>query len=1196
MATPALIVGLGGTGVKVLTQVKQDLLATHGGVMPEEVQLLAFDTERESDVQAGIAAVQTSSGAASAVKLGDREYVWIGGNVYTYVQDVAKGKHPHVGSWLQAGYYLETLPQNLFFLERGAGMLRQFGRLAIFSDVQKGEGLSKIYQMLWQSMTRVQKAAGTKTINVMLVSSVAGGTGAGMFVDIAYLLRQIADIKMTLGVALRGFLAMPEAFQTIPGGVTRDMRARAYAAMRENKRFMVKFDWENGYPMYYHGTNVVADGRDVWQGRIKSKLFDFLYYIDGRRAKNDLSAVPLDLGVAPTIADTIVAALDEEGGHAFAQHQINLNKVVSDQGNREVTATYSALGTFSFVLPLYYIIEAFSHQLALDALDTFLGCDPKDKDKDGVPIRLAPNRNIEAGDGKPGNAEARAFLGVQSVTDNQDATRGAENTALVQDIVGVTARYSPQNKDDIVSELAGRDLKTWSLAYTPSGAASAGVAQKVEATINQQLLEIVPPSNKVSREKPQDGLRRIIDGVKNYKAQHLGAEKPDGRRDGGEYRKAIEEYHRIHLDRFRVLLNLYAANILNGSSTQDYRQSRGGKLGFLIDFLDGVAKELDLFLDLLRQAREMRESQGARRDAMRGAQQLLAEMEKQASSRFPGAATRAQENYLNSEQRLIDTLRLETIELMAVTTITALREYVQDAHTKAMIWSNALGVGQNSLYADLVTGNKQVLVNRLNEEKIPVRQAVPSVNPQSPYFDPGYEQRLFHEYAVQRGDKVNEMLRDLSWQVTATQTGARTEFSIGLNVVVHKDGESKSSALTGNVRKHNVDLILDRAREAFAEAWKRESVLKYLKSKFASSGQDGLGEKLFDNSGILLEFGKRAPASPIPSNYLRVAFGESADDQDYLFQLKRDVADRSQVADDRFAQLVQSADRYKLTLIYNIDLIPVQSMESFWEAEGDYMLWRGTGPVAGRGRDILHLYPAEVNSVKYEDRAQTELEHKARMFEDKVVIQLENIDRFRLFANCYAFELITTGAEQEGGVTKNYLQLVLPEETTKDPTQPKRPAQEIRLTKSGEVSLLAALGTFNYVEKDMREGITRPIDFDRVRRAVQDVRRKQAQEIFDKGPELTPELKMALESKSVEKQNRIKVLIAEAQYIAAQRERLVGGQTVDRYVSETGTEVEGEVDRLRHPDRQKRDLYTALYLALNDETTSLREMIRNEVQ
>ncbi|MBK7919085.1 MAG: hypothetical protein IPJ94_23045 [Chloroflexi bacterium] len=91
------------------------------------------------------------------------EYVHIGGDIKPYVRDVAMGKHPHVEGWLQAAYYLETLPDSQFYLEKGAGMLRQFGRAGIFDDV-KAPGMSKIYTKLLEAVQHVQNATNAKQL------------------------------------------------------------------------------------------------------------------------------------------------------------------------------------------------------------------------------------------------------------------------------------------------------------------------------------------------------------------------------------------------------------------------------------------------------------------------------------------------------------------------------------------------------------------------------------------------------------------------------------------------------------------------------------------------------------------------------------------------------------------------------------------------------------------------------------------------------------------------------------------------------------------------------------------------------------------------------------------------------------------------------------------------------------------------
>ncbi|MBK7919086.1 MAG: hypothetical protein IPJ94_23050 [Chloroflexi bacterium] len=52
-ATPALIIGLGGTGVRALTHLKKDLITLNNGILPNEVRLLAFDTVTKPDVVVG---------------------------------------------------------------------------------------------------------------------------------------------------------------------------------------------------------------------------------------------------------------------------------------------------------------------------------------------------------------------------------------------------------------------------------------------------------------------------------------------------------------------------------------------------------------------------------------------------------------------------------------------------------------------------------------------------------------------------------------------------------------------------------------------------------------------------------------------------------------------------------------------------------------------------------------------------------------------------------------------------------------------------------------------------------------------------------------------------------------------------------------------------------------------------------------
>ena len=332
MSLPSLIVGLGGTGQWVAAYVKKDLLDTHSK-MPKEVKLLAFDTLTKPEAKVG-GRGENRSGlqTTGAVGLESGEYFYIGGHIRQFVKEVAAGEHPHAGSWFQADWYLRNLPDNMFSITEGAGQFRQFGRTAVFHDVAAPAN-SRIYNTLQDAIGKLKRNNPTaKTLSVFLTGSLAGGTGAGMFVDIAHLIREIAaqptvDFKVTI----RGFLVLPDAFShNVDAGMLRSMYARAFAAMRENRRFTVNFDYAKGYPMHYHS----GGGHPLWHGSIKGRLFDILYYIDGQRERLPLGGISMNLGVAPTIADAIIANIDSKAGPTLIQHAVNVEQEATARKTR----------------------------------------------------------------------------------------------------------------------------------------------------------------------------------------------------------------------------------------------------------------------------------------------------------------------------------------------------------------------------------------------------------------------------------------------------------------------------------------------------------------------------------------------------------------------------------------------------------------------------------------------------------------------------------------------------------------------------------------------------------------------------------------------------------------------------------------------------------------------------------------------
>lgn len=203
-----------------------------------------------------------------------------------------------------------------------------------------------------------------------------------------------------------------------------------------------------------------------------------------------------------------------------------------------------------------------------------------------------------------------------------------------------------------------------------------------------------------------------------------------------------------------------------------------------------------------------------------------------------------------------------------------------------------------------------------------------------------------------------------------------------------------------------------------------------------------------------------------------------------------------------------------------------------------------------------------------------------------MAIQLEDIKSCRLFASCLAYRLIDKVSSQESsGEILNCYALILPKDES-DPYNP-LPVVTIWLTHpaTGNPDLLKALGQFNYEGHDVRaEGRalndpTRTINYDRVRRVLQEARQRQGEETGQAQEELLPIEQKALEG-------------MEAGSADAQMLRSLLGQR--RWLRK---QQAGLLQPLRNTsDPVQKDLGTVLWLMLEDEVRSLNVNIEQKVR
>jgi hypothetical protein len=289
---PTLFVGLGGTGQRIGVHLKA-LFAAHGG-LPDWLRLLVFDTADEPVV------VRLEDGRMVGLEPGT-EFVNIG---HVPVGRIIRHRQKQRAIAERFGESLTRLPPTV--LRHGAKQVRLLGLLALYWHFHEVE--EHLQRAVWHLAGREtgQRAVVDtgQGINVFVANSLCGGTGAGTFLDVAFLVRALVDELGDLGdfCQVTGLGVLPSAFPNVDGPF---LLPNTVASLMELNHAMTHDDFRTAYPngrvieptsapfnLYYVVDGVDERGR-VWPGiNAVCRLAARALYIQmssqlGRKGEND---------------------------------------------------------------------------------------------------------------------------------------------------------------------------------------------------------------------------------------------------------------------------------------------------------------------------------------------------------------------------------------------------------------------------------------------------------------------------------------------------------------------------------------------------------------------------------------------------------------------------------------------------------------------------------------------------------------------------------------------------------------------------------------------------------------------------------------------------------------------------------------------------------------------------------------------
>ena len=221
---PILIIGLGGTGVAATIKVKKmiyDRIQCDGKEKdeiidkPQNVEYLVLDTDMSS--------AEVSSGGVHFSDTMDESLIYTSGDIQKKLQSDALPFY--INNWIDKSIDIKEVIN-------GAGAVRQLGRFMLFDNLQE------VLNVLETKIRRVTASYNNKIpLYVFILAGISGGTGSGTFVDIPYMVREVAKSVDDLRIVNRiGILFLPDVNLGIPGLTPtkkENLKKNGFAALKE---------------------------------------------------------------------------------------------------------------------------------------------------------------------------------------------------------------------------------------------------------------------------------------------------------------------------------------------------------------------------------------------------------------------------------------------------------------------------------------------------------------------------------------------------------------------------------------------------------------------------------------------------------------------------------------------------------------------------------------------------------------------------------------------------------------------------------------------------------------------------------------------------------------------------------------------------------------------------------------------------
>ena len=987
MAKRVLAIGVGGSGKASLIILKERLEEAYGEV-PDNVVLLALDTDSLRDIDR-FAGTRLNPAFDQRNRLPEFQHVVSPGGMTmdTIFADIRSGKTAPFMHWLEH----EKLDRMLSPAERdirgGAQQRRPIGRTALVLRYA-----NPVYQSIVEAIGRMYgKADEDQPLTlraediekgkrlIFILGSVAGGTGSGMLIDVANLVRQaISSNQNWQSVSVSAVIVLPDAFASYTSFMNdpTNLKPNSFAALRELDRFTRVHSSNMPYMIRY----AESEQSITWS---TNQPLDHIYLVDtaSRSASQDfdLSGDPMK-GVFPVISDFVLSHIDGSLGDALATLRSNAG-LHYDKGTGRM---YSSFNVMSYIFPVDDVIESFAYRFVRELLA-----------REFLPIS----------DPKLEGTLKQEALGEVERNFATSAVAGKANPNIIQKAIVATRRVNPETPD-----------MSWPGLFGLISLSDSGFAEDYQML--QQSLEylrgnlVLTRDGDYRREDFADGATRLLNFTEQFLDDYLGPQldpdDPDSR-FGGDWDKILGKYRDALRIRLAEVLDAALLDALNRRN--DQRMLLPNRLPYARAIVAHLKGYLTRFRSLLERLWQEQQVETRVRQVGESVRTAMTAMNDTRFDRYlPPFMTKprqAQESFKSQFVERIELVLHQRLYRTVLDVLDSLGAAEKDNSGQYSVldlvgvelenWERTL----KDVDRILIERTRQHEANRNEKRTVKVRRYL--TNPQ---FEDELYRRPEHVSAAaarimgQVGDQ-----KGLLWQ--------RLDEQIPLDYrLVTTWGERAKGA------EEIADTWFAGSKDIFKVVRTNTTVAERLAKEFR-------GHSEFSNRCLLVEepFLRYNPskndAPMFRERYVSFNLEKARDDDARQFL----ESSRSTLRDQGFNVDVTAENVMACTVVEVSRGAALHAVELYTQCEPEYR------EKLNRGRESIHLFPEEQNATDFEQSIPTlnETNNPMRALAPELVIAMGNRDKLRTFALACAYGLVYEGAyvdpETKNESTEMFLRL-----------------------------------------------------------------------------------------------------------------------------------------------------------------------------